>query len=66
MKIGLITYAVDLAALAKKPPPGGETVPLHPHCLGETGLRDGQCNRPARYGTMGSVPDSTVTAPGIS
>jgi hypothetical protein len=33
MKIGLITYAVDLAALAKKPPPGG--VPLHPHCLGK-------------------------------
>ena len=34
MKIGLITYAVDLAALAKKPPPGGETAPPHPHGLG--------------------------------
>jgi len=42
---------------------GGTLAPALP---GETGLRDGQFNRPARYGTMGSVPDSTVTAPGIS
>ena len=34
MKIGLITYAVDLGALAKKPPPGGETAPPHPRDLG--------------------------------
>ena len=57
MKIELITYAIDLAALAKKPPPGGRggtAAPALP--WGETGVRDDQCNRPAPYGTMGSGP----------